>query len=31
MTKVKYIRVSTTEQNTSRQEVNAKEFAESRI
>ena len=27
MTKVKYIRVSTTEQNTSRQEVNAKEFS----
>ena len=26
MTKVKYIRVSTTEQNTGRQEVNAKEF-----
>lgn len=27
MTKVKYIRVSTEEQNTSRQEVNAKEFS----
>ena len=27
MTKVKYIRVSTTEQNTGRQEVNAKEFS----
>ena len=27
MTKVKYIRVSTEEQNTGRQEVNAKEFA----
>lgn len=27
MTKVKYIRVSTTDQNTSRQEVNAKEFS----
>ena len=27
MSKVKYIRVSTTEQNTGRQEVNAKEFS----